>query len=93
MKLFFSIDGTAFMSESDMKRHNEEIKQKIEYYSYVLEHGIYTLEELQAIYDDYESHREAWQKAETTQFLHFLAGQYALKTIIKSNKEESKNAL
>lgn len=62
-----------------------DIADRMEFYRRVYKSGIYSLEMLINIYDDYELHRDGWLNSNQRQ--NFLDGQTALAAVIKEIKE------
>lgn len=56
-------------------------KQKA-FYRNAYKSGIYTLEKLIEIYQDYESHASEWKKSSPWDYQKFIAGQSALSRVI-----------
>lgn len=58
-----------------------DIADRMEFYRRAYRNGIYSLETLINIYNDYELHRDGW--INSNQMQNFLDGQTALKAVIK----------
>lgn len=87
---YISIDGLTFSQEETCKWHEDNIQSYIEYYSITLKLGVYTLDKLREIYQDYENKKEDWRNCGSKiQWCYYLAGQYALKSIIDSNSTKN----
>lgn len=63
-----------------------DIAERMEFYRRVYKSGIYSLEMLINIYDDYELHKDGWINS-IDQRQNFLDGQTALAAVIKEIKE------
>ncbi len=60
------------------------ISERKEFYRKAYTSGIYSLEKLVEIYQDYEAHAEGWEKS--PQYRNFVDGQLALLQVISEVK-------